>query len=268
MSYTQAMFEYEFSAATDIGLTRDNNEDSIAFDPAVRLVVVADGMGGYNAGEVASSMATNFILAEMSRWLSQAGLSASVRHIARALQICVTNANLQIQQAASANPEFTGMGTTLILGVFVRGKLVLGHIGDSRCYLFRDGKLSQLSKDHSLLQEHIDAGLISPANAHLSLHKNFVTRALGVDADVVLETHAFSVQHDDIFIFCTDGLSDMVDTESMGAVLRTTQDTDQLADTLIRLANTNGGVDNISVLLAKAKATAGKTGFFSRFFRQ
>jgi PPM family protein phosphatase len=262
------MFEYVLSAATDIGMTRANNEDSIAFDPEVRLVVVADGMGGYNAGEVASAMATSFIQTEMGRWLREAGANTSVRHIARALQICVTNANLQIQQAAAANPEFTGMGTTLVLGVFVRDKLVLGHIGDSRCYLYRDGNLRQLSKDHSLLQEHIDAGLISPEDAHTSLHKNFVTRALGVDADVVLETQSFGVQDNDVFVFCTDGLSDMVDVADMRAVLSSSQDTDQLAETLIRLANTNGGVDNVSVLLAKAKSLAGKTGFFSRFFRQ
>ena len=152
----------EFHCASDPGLARENNEDSVTFDEP-RLGILADGMGGYNAGEIASGMATTFIKSELGRWLSQAGRNANAREVRRAMEICVDNANRSIFNAANSNPQYSGMGTTLVVGVFQDGRLMLGHIGDSRCYRLRGGALEQITKDHSLLQEQMDAGLITPS---------------------------------------------------------------------------------------------------------
>ena len=153
---------FEFFSATDRGRIRNNNEDSVALDEPAGLMVLADGMGGYNAGEVASGMATAFIQRELGQWLTEAGPEASDREVRRAMDVCVDNANRAIFNAAHAEPQYAGMGTTLVVGVFRGSRLLLGHIGDSRAYRWRDDRLMQLTRDHSLLQEQIDAGLISP----------------------------------------------------------------------------------------------------------
>src|SRR3954465_10761293 len=243
---------YEFCAHTDPGLARENNEDSIAIDEPTRLAVLADGMGGCSAGEGASGMATAFIKSELSRWLSQAGRHANAREVRRAMEICVDNANRSIFNAANSNPQYSGMGTTLVLGVFQDGRLLLGHIGDSRCYRLRGTELAQITKDHSLLQEQMDAGLITPEQAAVSTNKNLVTRALGVEDAVMLEVNEHRVEPGDIYLMCSDGLSDMVDDAGIAQILQGDGSLDDKAVRLIDAANANGGRDNISVLLAQA----------------
>ena len=255
---------FTFCAKSDPGRARDNNEDAVAFDDSVRLGVLADGMGGYNAGEIASGMATAFIKSELSRWLAEAGRSASVREIRRAMEICVDNANLSIFNAANSNPHYAGMGTTLVVSVFQDGRLLLGHIGDSRCYRFRGGVLLQITKDHSLLQEQIDAGLITPEQAAGSSIKNLVTRALGVEDAVMLEINEHEVESGDCYLMCSDGLSDMVDDAEIASILGGPVPMDQKADILIAVANEHGGRDNISVLLVYADAVTEKRGLISR----
>ena len=255
---------YTFCAQTDPGRLRDNNEDSAVFDETAQLAVLADGMGGYNAGEIASGMATVFIKSEMMRWLSEAGRQARPREIMRALEICVDNANRSIFNAANSNPQYTGMGTTLVVCVFQADKLMLGHIGDSRCYRFRHGALMQITKDHSLLQEQMDAGLITPEQASTSVHKNLVTRALGVEEVAVLEIHEHVVETDDVFLLCSDGLSDMVNDADIAQVLDGSTGLEHKAQRLVALANEHGGRDNISVLLVQAVAATEKRGLISR----
>lgn len=255
---------YAFYSSTDPGLARDNNEDTVTFDAAVGLGVLADGMGGYNAGEVASGMATAFIKSELSRWLSQAGPSANAKEVRRAMEICVENANRSIFNAANSNAHYTGMGTTLVIGVFLPDRLMLGHIGDSRCYRLRNGQLQQISKDHSLLQEQIDAGLITPEQAATSSNKNLVTRALGVEDAVLLEVNEHQVQTSDLFLLCSDGLSDMVGDAEIEAALNADLTLEQKAVNLIKLANMYGGRDNISVLLAHATGKINKRGLIAR----
>ncbi len=255
---------YQFSFSTDPGLTRDNNEDSVVFDASTQLAVLADGMGGYNAGEVASGMATAFIKSEMSRWLSQAGKISNAREVRRALEICVDNANRSIFNASNSNSQYTGMGTTLVVGVFQDGRIMLGHIGDSRCYRLRGNEFSQITKDHSLLQEQIDAGLITPEQAATSLNKNLVTRALGVEDVVMLETNEHRSEVGDIYLMCSDGLSDMVSDEDIAAIMLVQEDLDTKAKALVDAANAGGGRDNISVLLIAAKDGQAKRGFMSR----
>jgi len=198
---------YEICTQTDPGITRDNNEDSVTFDAATRLCILADGMGGYNAGEIASGMATAFIKSEMGRWLSQAGKHANAKEVRRAMEICVENVNHSIFNAANSNPQYTGMGTTLVVGVFQDDRLMLGHIGDSRCYRLRGTVLQQITKDHSLLQEQIDAGIITPEQALTALNKNLVTRALGVEDAVMLDVSEHRTEAGDLYLMCSDGLS-------------------------------------------------------------
>jgi protein phosphatase len=258
------MMIYEFCTHTDPGLARENNEDSVTFDALARLGILADGMGGYNAGEIASGMATTFIKSEMGRWLSQAGRHANAKEVRRAMEICVENANRSIFNAANSNPQYTGMGTTLVIGVFQDARAMLGHIGDSRCYRLRDGEFTQVTKDHSLLQEQIDAGLITPEQAATSMNKNLVTRALGVEDTVLLEVNEHRVEPGDIYLMCSDGLSDMVDDEGIAEILRGPGTLQQMAGQLIDAANAKGGRDNISVLLAQANIGTRKRSLFSR----
>ena len=255
---------YEICTDTDSGLTRDNNEDAVAFDAQTGLCILADGMGGYNAGEVASGMACAFIKSEMSRWLSQAGLCANGNEVRRAMEICVQNANHSIFNAANSNSQYIGMGTTLVIGVFQAGRLVLGHIGDSRCYRLRSGEFQQITKDHSLLQEQIDAGLITPEQALTSANKNLVTRALGVEDSVLLDVTEHRVQVGDVYLLCSDGLSDMIRDQSIADIISGNARLEQKATQLISAANAGGGRDNISVVLAHAKEETSKRGFFSR----
>ena len=236
----------------------------MTFDALARLGILADGMGGYNAGEIASGMATTFIKSEMGRWLSQAGRHANAKEVRRAMEICVENANRSIFNAANSNPQYTGMGTTLVIGVFQDARAMLGHIGDSRCYRLRDGDFTQVTKDHSLLQEQIDAGLITPEQAATSMNKNLVTRALGVEDTVLLEVNEHRVETGDIYLMCSDGLSDMVDDEGIAEIMRGPFTLQQMAGQLIDAANAKGGRDNISVLLAQATTGARKRSLISR----
>jgi len=255
---------YHFFAKSDPGRARGNNEDSVAFDDPTSLVVLADGMGGYNAGEIASGMATAFIKSELSRWLAEAGNGAALREVRRAMEICVDNANLSIFNSANSNAQYAGMGTTLVVGVFRGDKLLLGHIGDSRCYRFRAGALDQITKDHSLLQEQIDAGLITLEQAANSSIKNLVTRALGVEEMVMLEINEHQVEVGDTYMLCSDGLSDMVDDATIAKIMADRMETSQLADRLIEVANENGGRDNISVILAEVVGSTEKRGLIAR----
>ena len=259
---------YEFCFRTDPGLARENNEDSVTVDEGTRLGILADGMGGYNAGEVASGMATTFIKSELGRWLAQAGRHANAREVRRAMEICVDNANRSIFNAANSNPQYSGMGTTLVVGVFQDGRLMLGHIGDSRCYRLRAGQLEQITKDHSLLQEQMDAGLITPEQAATSTNKNLVTRALGVEDAVLLEVNEHKVEPGDLYLMCSDGLSDMLDDGAIGNILSSDASLEQKTVQLIDAANANGGRDNISVLLAQANSGSKKRGLISRWLGQ
>ncbi len=255
---------YKFCAKTDTGRARSNNEDSVAVEESTRLAVLADGMGGYNAGEVASGMATAFIKLELSRWLNEVGDTARPKEVRRAMEICVDSANLSIFNAANANAHYSGMGTTLVVAVFRDDTLVLGHVGDSRCYRMRAGKLEQISRDHSLLQEQMDAGLVTPEQALYSNIRNLVTRALGVEEVVMLEVNEYPVELGDIYLMCSDGLSDMVQDPAIAKIVRADGSLEHKAQMLIDLANDNGGRDNISVLMVEVHEAAEKRGLIAR----
>jgi len=259
---------FEYFCLTDPGLVRDNNEDAVALDPENQVAVLADGMGGYNAGEVASAMATSFIKTELGRWLSEGGHEASARELRRAMEICIDNANRSIFNAANANPQYAGMGTTLVMGVFQGTRTLIGHVGDSRCYRLRAGQLVQLTRDHSLLQEQIDAGLISQEQAQYATHKNLVTRALGVEDTVLLEVSEYRAEDDDLYLLCSDGLTDMMTDDRIVAILITAGTLQEKGQALIDAANDSGGRDNISVILAHARSRPLRRGLLSRMLGQ
>lgn len=261
---TTAAIAYQFCAHTDPGRVRANNEDAVSIDPQAQIAVLADGMGGYNAGEVASGMATTFIQTEMARWLAQAGQHLKAQDLRRAIEICVDNANQAILGAAEANPQYMGMGTTLVVGVFQGNRLMLGHIGDSRCYRLRAGLLEQITRDHSWLQEQIDAGLITAQQAALSSSRNLVTRALGVEEDVLVEINEFRVEPQDLYLMCSDGLSEMLQHTELTERVSANLPLEDKAKQLIDAANANGGRDNISVVLVQADSCNPKRGFMSR----
>jgi len=254
---------YEICAQTDQGLVRINNEDAVAFDAPTGLCLLADGMGGYKAGEVASHMAVTSIMLEFAPWL-QAGSQVPTEELRRHMQTCVGNVNHSIFSAACTHPEYEGMGTTLVVGVFTEGRLVLGHIGDSRCYRLRGQNLQQITRDHSLLQEQVDAGLITPEQALTAPHKNLITRALGVEYSVLVEINEHQVMLDDLYLMCSDGLSDMVLDADIAAILHTAGTLEEKAIKLVDAANQGGGRDNISVLLAHAREDASRRGLLSR----
>ncbi|WP_418317324.1 Stp1/IreP family PP2C-type Ser/Thr phosphatase [Piscinibacter sakaiensis] len=246
--------EFEFFSITDTGRSRSNNEDSIAVDEKNRLVVLADGMGGYNAGEVASSMATSILVGDLGRWLSEAAASATDGEVRRAMTLCVDNVNQAIFSSANTDARHAGMGTTLVTGVFRDARLLLGHIGDSRAYRLRDGTLRQITRDHSLLQEQIDAGLITAEQAASAANKNLVTRAVGVESEVQLELHGHDVLAGDVYLFCSDGLTDMVDRPLIERLLKDGDSLQASGQALLAAANAAGGRDNISVILVRASA--------------
>lgn len=256
MDLTNAL---EIVRLTDVGLSREHNEDAIASDVSMGFVVLADGMGGYKAGEVASEMAVLSITAEMKEAMlnfqPSLQLDTSGRQPEAQLLIeAVSNANAAIYHASQTQSQCSGMGTTLVLGLFTNNKLLVGHIGDSRMYRLRGQVLTQITEDHSLLQEQIKAGIISPEQAKYSANKNLVTRALGIDAEVELELNQYDVEIDDIYLLCSDGLSDLVDDDIIqSTMIAYGFDLAEAAELLIVLANGNGGRDNISVILVRVK---------------
>lgn len=249
---SRAPLGWEFAALTDVGRLRSHNEDAVQVDAALGLALLADGMGGYKGGEVASAMAISLIHANFSRWFAQAGLQAPARVVRRALQAATDEANASILHASATNPELQGMGTTLVLAAFRPQRVVVGHIGDSRCYRLRNGKLDVLTRDHSLRQQQLDAGAITAEEALNSPTRNLVTRAVGVESQVLLEMHEHSARPDDIYMLCSDGLSEMVSDAQLFTVLRHDVDLQKKASLLVAIANDNGGRDNISVVLAQA----------------
>jgi len=242
---------------TDVGRKREHNEDAIASDMEIGLVVLADGMGGYKAGEVASEIAMLTIVAELKESMlapqsGQTGMAVGMQAESRLIYDAVAKANASIYSVSQSQPQCAGMGTTLVMGLFAKDKLLVGHIGDSRMYRLRGEEFVQMTEDHSLLQEQIKSGLMTPEQAKLSANKNLVTRALGIDPEVELELHEYEVEVGDIYLLCSDGLSDLVEDEDIHLTLTTLSANLELAaNQLIQMANDNGGKDNISVILAR-----------------
>ncbi|MGB6054002.1 MAG: Stp1/IreP family PP2C-type Ser/Thr phosphatase [Burkholderiaceae bacterium] len=245
--------ELEFAALSDTGLLREQNEDRVAVSAEYGLAVLADGMGGYSAGEVASGIAVDVIRQTIEnrlrrRWHRLPRASAMQQLLGGAIEL----ANSAILNTARRRPEYAGMGTTIVAALFHHERVVIAHAGDSRAYRLRDGAILQLTRDHSLLQEQLDAGLISPEEARIAEHKNLVTRAVGIDPALEVELHEHRIAAGDLYLLCSDGLSDLLpEPEIVELALAAGSNLQQAAAALVQRANDYGGRDNISVILAR-----------------
>lgn len=248
----------EMTVCSDPGRVRQHNEDSVLANASLGLAVLADGMGGYNAGEVASDIATTVLGSELEHLFAiqaPGERAASGLVLAReALLDVIARTNATIYQAARSQSEYTGMGTTLVAVQFYDDRLTVAHLGDSRLYRLRKETLKQLTADHSLLQEQIDSGMITPEQARFSRNKNLVTRALGVDPTVTTELSDYDVLPGDVYLLCSDGLNDMVEDDDIALTLSALSVNLPLCATqLVQMANDNGGRDNVSVILVKIR---------------
>jgi serine/threonine protein phosphatase PrpC len=257
----------EVVTATHPGMVRSHNEDSLAADAEIGLAVLADGMGGYNAGEVASGIAVELIRTELKKALAKRKTEAlDGKDAERLIETYANRANTAIYQASQSQPQYAGMGTTLVVALWHDDRISVGHIGDSRLYRLRDGALEQITRDHSLLQEQIDSGMITREQARHSQNKNLVTRAVGIDPEVETEVHTYAVQPGDVYLLCSDGLSDMVPDEDLQLTLDSLGSNLPLAaEQLVQQANDNGGRDNVSVILVRiAKRYPARTGLLDK----
>lgn len=248
----------EMVACSDPGRVRHNNEDAVYANAAAGLAILADGMGGHNAGEVASGMATTALGSELEHAFKTHPpqmLTANRQPWAREVMLdVIARTNAAIHLAAQNNPKYSGMGTTLVVVQFYDNRLVAAHVGDSRLYRLRDDNLVRLTRDHSLLQEQIDSGMITPEQARFSPHKNLVTRALGVEAVVHAEIGEHDALQGDVYLLCSDGLNDMAEDNEIAALMTAMSANLSLCATqLVQMANEHGGRDNVSVILVKIR---------------
>ncbi len=232
------------------GMERSRNEDSCFAEANAdyALLVVADGMGGHQAGNVASALAV-----ETARdfWSDLAGNSSlSAEETRRALEKLILDANRAIIAEAAKNPAKKGMGTTLTAG-FLRGeRLVIAHVGDSRAYRICNGKIEQLTKDHSLLEQLLNSGQIEPEEAENHPQRHVLTRAVGIDDRLEVDIYEKEIETGSVLLFCTDGLTNHVNDQEIKSVCLEQQDPQAVAESLIDLANDRGGHDNITVVIA------------------
>ena len=241
-------FDWSASSLSDVGLVRSGNEDSTFINVDAGVFIVADGMGGRAAGEVASGIATHVI-----------GGAASAAHgctddLRESLCASFLSAGEEVVFQAREDSTRSGMGTTCtVLMLRDCGEYLVGHIGDTRAYLLRDGVLTRVTKDHSWVQDQVDRGLIEPAEARGHPASNLITRAIGVDATPTPDLYSGDIRDGDVFLLASDGLTDMIDDQQISAMLTCGDSLDERAECLIREANDAGGFDNITVLLVEIR---------------
>jgi PPM family protein phosphatase len=259
------------ASLTDVGRVREHNEDTIGVDSDIGLLVLADGMGGYNAGEVASGIAVKTISGMIRESIEQQNLKSGdqgsgLSRCSIILRDAIQRANKIINQTARNQPQCEGMGTTVVAAIFYDNRISIAHVGDSRLYRIRAGRIEQVTLDHSLLQELVDRGFYSPEEAQRAANKNYVTRALGVETNVDVELQEHPTLKGDIYLLCSDGLSDMVQDDDLAITVSTFgSNLNSVAQHLVQLANDNGGKDNISVVLAQVlEPFPAQRGIFNR----
>lgn len=262
----------EMAALTDVGRSRPHNEDAHFIDQQLRLAVLCDGMGGYNAGEVASAIAIDAVTkgirehATPNRSLAKIDSTSGLTHAAMYLREQILLANQIIYERAHSDSQFAGMGTTVVANYFYESRVCIAHIGDSRCYRWRKDKFQQLTRDHSLLQDQVDFGLISAEEARHAQHKNLLTKALGIDPIVEPDINEFRIEVGDIYLLCSDGLCDPVEDDEMAEVLgKVDVSLKSALNQLVDLANDRGGPDNITAVLVRVPEGAIEQGGWARF---
>lgn len=223
--------------ATDIGLVRTTNQDNFYIDKSGKWAVVADGMGGHNGGETASAMAVEEIKKSMAQGIG--------------LKEAIENANTMVYQKSTESPELLGMGTTVVLCEVLGDRVNIAHVGDSRAYLYSNGTLKQLTKDHSIVQQLIDSGTITEEQSKYHPQRNLITRAVGTEKNIVADLTTVEFLEGDSILICSDGLSSYVEECEITDILKTGKSSETVIS-LIDAANQSGGKDNVTVVLIKA----------------
>ena len=262
----------EVANVSDTGQKRPHNEDSAVTDSSLGLAIVADGMGGYKAGEVASAIAAQLILNEVRAGVVAGGVngaagSTGLSQASLLIRDAVAKANAEVFRTAQEIPQCQGMGTTVVVVFYHGGKVSIAHVGDSRVYRLRGDDFKQITRDHSLIQELIDRGFFTPEEAAENTPKNLVTRALGIEQTVEVDVQEQDLESGEIYLLCSDGLNDMVDDEEIHLTLsKYSANLLQAATELVRLANEKGGKDNISVVLVRPQNPSnGRAGIMAKF---
>ena len=244
---------------SDVGKVRTNNEDSLRIDEEIGLFIAADGMGGHNAGEVASKMAVDVICDSMRRFVlnDQKAILGKINpqfsERANQLASSVRLSNQLIYELSKNKPQYQGMGTT-VDGVFIhKNKICIGHVGDSRVYLVRDNVLHQLTQDHSLVADQVKQGLLTKDEAEKSHLKNILTRALGVDENTEVDLVEMDGYDGDLLLACTDGLNKMLSDEEILKTILQMKTPKMIAEHLVDLSNAGGAVDNVTVIVAQLR---------------
>ena len=248
------MAAFEIVCLTDVGRVRTGNEDAVFSEPELGLAVLADGMGGYAAGEVASQLAVDEVRSELCSslplLLHKSGVDLT-RGMYEDMRFAANRANESILKLADRESDYEGMGSTLVIAVMMAEQIFIGHLGDSRAYRYAGGRIEQLTRDHCWLDEQVAAGSLAADALTNPRYKNIVTRALGIEDEIDLEVHEHTVERGDVFLICSDGLTDMVTDAQIAATLEIDEGLKARAQRLVALANGNGGKDNISVILLR-----------------
>ena len=240
---------------TDVGIIRSGNEDSYLMVPDRGIFVVADGMGGHAAGEVASEMAVRFVARELG---SLKGLSDD--QVADRMRLAIRAANGAIFQRTLTEHDKRGMGTTVTALTLYDTRFLIGQVGDSRAYLLRDGRLSQVTKDHSYVQEQVDAGYLTPEQARSHPYSNVITRCVGANSEVMPDIYVGTVKPRDVFLLASDGLTGMLEDYQLGEVLSPDRMPQEEVDALIAEANRHGGLDNITAVIVRVDSVDAPAG--------
>ena len=262
----------DVAGATDPGCVRKNNEDNFAVEPDLGLMIVADGMGGHNSGEVAADLAVKTIVDFARKMIGGAKQmvpegSSGLTPRGRQLEYFVKTANTMIYEKGRAFPKDAGMGTTVVAAMMDAKSLTVAHVGDSRLYLWRRGELTQLTEDHSLVGEQVKRGQITADEAARSNLQNILTRALGAEGDVQVDVGEHPLFPGDVVLLATDGLSKMVSDADVAAVIAGGAAPQAIVDDLIARARAAGGVDNVTILVARVPSRdTGVKGIVSRLF--
>lgn len=246
-----------FSGDTNVGMKRTHNEDNLHLPVEEQLAIVADGMGGHASGEIASQMAVETVVEYFKNthddcevtWPFK--LDHGRRYDASRLITGIKLANVRIFEAAQREAQYRGMGTTLVSAVFQDDQVLIGHVGDSRVYRVRDGEIQQVTDDHSLLNDYIRMKKLTAAEIATFPHKNVIVRALGMKETVQVDVYTETPRVGDVYLLCSDGLSGMIDDDVMLETVQRETDLDRVTERLIAAANEAGGVDNITVVLAR-----------------
>lgn len=257
MTISVPKLELSHSGFSHVGMRRTHNEDAFGIAPEYQLFIVADGMGGHNSGEIASKITTetieNFVRATLTDdeitwpYKYEKGLTDAENRLKTSIRL----SNDKIWETSKRNDLYHGMGTTVVVAFFADGVVYIANVGDSRCYRLRNNQLSQISEDHSLLNDVLKTKNLTPEEIENFPHKNVIVRALGIRDHVEVDLFREMPQRGDVLLLCTDGLSDIVRDEEIAEILRSTTDPKLASKVLVRKANQNGGNDNITVVVVR-----------------